>query len=344
MFIFKRDSKYQLEYFDEDENKKKRISTKCEKKKDALTFLSNFKESRKHQKKNTIVTLEKFQKKYESHTQITMSEGYNKNIKYAFGILIKHLGPDIPINKISPNILESFLIGRYLTAKYATALAHRTLKSAFRKAVQWNYIDSNPLQKVKLPKIPQNKPVFITNVEFNNILIKEENPTLRDIYTFAFFSGCRINEILNLKWSCIDFLSKNVSIKNTEDFTTKNKSERIIPLHRTLLDLLQNRIAQTRNRKTDDYVFTNSKGRKFRVDTVSKWFKESVRSAAKETQLDKSIHFHSLRHSFASCLVQKGVSIYEVSKLLGHADIKTTQIYAHLRSDDLRRAVDLLNS
>jgi len=50
-----------------------------------------------------------------------------------------------------------------------------------------------------------------------------------------------------------------------------------------------------------------------------------------------------LRHTFASWLVQKGVSIYEVSKLLGHADIKTTQIYAHLRSDDLRNAVKVLD-
>jgi site-specific recombinase XerD len=60
-------------------------------------------------------------------------------------------------------------------------------------------------------------------------------------------------------------------------------------------------------------------------------------------KMNSKLNFHSLRHTFASWLVQKGVSIYEVSKLLGHADIKTTQIYAHLRSDDLRDAVELLN-
>ena len=57
------------------------------------------------------------------------------------------------------------------------------------------------------------------------------------------------------------------------------------------------------------------------------------------SKINPRLNFHSLRHTFASWLVQKGVSIYEVSKLLGHADIKTTQIYAHLRSDDLRSAV-----
>lgn len=58
--------------------------------------------------------------------------------------------------------------------------------------------------------------------------------------------------------------------------------------------------------------------------------------------LNKKLNFHSLRHTFASWLVQRGVSIYEVSKLLGHADLKMTQIYAHLKQDNLETAVNKL--
>ena len=74
-------------------------------------------------------------------------------------------------------------------------------------------------------------------------------------------------------------------------------------------------------------------------DYISTNFKKAVRDA----DVIPELHFHSLRHGFASNLILKGVSIYEVSKLLGHADIKTTQIYAHLRSDDLQNAVDRLD-
>jgi len=343
MFIFKRNSYYHLEYFDEEENKLKRISTEHKRKQEALIFVSKFKESLLASKKPEFITLENFQKKYISFTEKTMSEGYNKNIKYAFGILVDHFGSEVPIKKISPNDLEYFLVNKFPEAKHATALTYRTLKSAFQKAIQWNYLEVNPLEKIKLPKIPQNKPIFISDIELRQIISYEQNETLKDIYFFAFYSGCRINEILNLKWNSIDFAERIISIRNDETFTTKSKKERIIPINNNLFENLKNRLPKVNKINNDAYVFLDSKGRKFRADTVSKWFKKTVKDAAKEIKIDTNIHFHTLRHSFASCLVQRGVSIYEVSKLLGHSDIKVTEIYAHLKPDNLRKAIDLLN-
>ncbi len=86
-------------------------------------------------------------------------------------------------------------------------------------------------------------------------------------------------------------------------------------------------------------IFSCVKAVDIQKDFISARFKKVVR----ECKLDDRYHFHSLRHTFASWLVQMGVPIYEVSKLLGHADIKTTQIYSHLRSNDLRDAVDSLD-
>jgi integrase len=343
MFIFKRDSNYHLEYFDEDENKIKRISTKCKKKSEALIFLSEFQKNIKSSKRPDFITIDNFGKKYLAFTKNAMSEGYNKNILYSFGLLKEHFGSECSLKKISSNDLESFLITKYPSAKYAASLAYRTLKSAFQKAVQWNYLDSNPLDKIKLPKIPQNKPVFISDIELRQIISYEQNHTLKDIYLFAFYSGCRINEILNLKWSCIDFSERIISIRNNETFTTKNKKERIIPISNYLFENLKNRLPKLNCINNDNYVFVDSKSKKFRADTVSKWFKKTVREASKKLALDSSIHFHTLRHSFASCLVQRNVSIYEISKLLGHSDIKVTEIYAHLKPENLRNAVELLN-
>jgi len=79
-------------------------------------------------------------------------------------------------------------------------------------------------------------------------------------------------------------------------------------------------------------------GIKLSVDFINKQFKKAVRAA----KLNDKIHFHTLRHSFASMLVQRGVSLYVVKELLGHEDLSTTQIYSHLQNQNLMDAVNLL--
>lgn len=73
-------------------------------------------------------------------------------------------------------------------------------------------------------------------------------------------------------------------------------------------------------------------------ESISKQFKKIVRNA----NLNDKIHFHTLRHSFASLLVQKGVSLYVVKELLGHEDLATTQIYSHLQKQNLKDAIGLI--
>ncbi len=77
---------------------------------------------------------------------------------------------------------------------------------------------------------------------------------------------------------------------------------------------------------------------KLNEDYASKHFKKAVRDSG----LNDNIHFHTLRHSFASRLIQKGASVFVVKELLGHEDIKTTQIYSHLKTENLAEAVNLL--
>ncbi len=80
-------------------------------------------------------------------------------------------------------------------------------------------------------------------------------------------------------------------------------------------------------------------GMKFNPTYASRSFKKCVRAF----ELDDKIHFHTLRHSFASNLAQRGVNLYVIQKLLGHSKITTTQIYSHLRTEDLVKAINELN-
>jgi site-specific recombinase XerD len=108
----------------------------------------------------------------------------------------------------------------------------------------------------------------------------------------------------------------------------------MIPLNQTAVGILSKR----KNLSNSNLVFTIN-GCRIQQDYIIHHFKKYIRKAG----LRDELHFHSLRHTFATRLVQKGVSIYKVSKLLGHADVKTTQIYASLMLYDLQNTVTLLD-
>ncbi|MCH6575131.1 MAG: tyrosine-type recombinase/integrase [Bacteroidetes bacterium] len=103
--------------------------------------------------------------------------------------------------------------------------------------------------------------------------------------------------------------------------------------------MMMDRFNKVNNVYNNDYIFYRVIGIKLNEDFVSKQFKLAVR----ETGLNDNIHFHTLRHSFASRLAQKGVSLFVIKELLGHEDLSTTQIYSHLQKDNLTQAVKVLD-
>jgi site-specific recombinase XerD len=199
MFIFKRNKYYHLEYTDED-GRLRRISTGEKKKKDALDFLSKFERGIKRNSKLIFITLEQFQVKYYTYTYQTMSKNYCRNIESSFKLLAQHFEGETPLKNIKMNQLESIFLKKFQKAKFSSALTYRTLKSAFQKAVQWNYITHNPINQIKLPKIPKNHPLFIDTSEFELLLSNEPDDTLKHLYTFAFYTGLRRNEIVHFQW------------------------------------------------------------------------------------------------------------------------------------------------
>lgn len=144
----------------------------------------------------------------------------------------------------------------------------------------------------------------------------------------------RLGEILNMQWAWIDKNQNLIIIKNSENFTTKSKKERIIPIHQKVKKILD----QQSINNVSSYVFNTGSVNCLNSEYVSKQFKKALRAA----KLNDDIHFHSLRHSFASNLVQRGVNLYVVKELLGHEDIKTTQVYSHLTQSSLSTAIAIL--
>ncbi|MCL5028619.1 MAG: tyrosine-type recombinase/integrase, partial [Bacteroidetes bacterium] len=125
--------------------------------------------------------------------------------------------------------------------------------------------------------------------------------------------------------------------KCTDDFLTKSKKERIVPMCEKVKSVLVSRF-NLGIHQPNEVVFCRIEGRKLHQETISKQFKDVVR----KSNLNEKIHFHSLRHSFASLLAQKGVSLYIIKELLGHEDLATTQVYSHLQKQNLRDAIHQL--
>lgn len=339
MFLYKRNGFYYLNYFDEFENRTRRISTRKRKKPEALKFLSNFQNELSAAKRNKYISLKQYKEEYIHLVGNTLSASYNKTIDYSFDKLISFLKDNVPLNKITSKDVETFISENFNKHKYGTALTYRTLKSAFNKAIDWNYIEANPFVRVRLPKIPKKNPMFINETELKSIIDSETNKDMKDFYLLAFHSGMRLSEIINLEWDGVDLIQRVIIVKNTDTFTTKSKKERTIPINETLYNMLIKRVPKVFSINKIKYVFEKCEGVKYNPFYVSKKFKKAV---LKTKGINHNIHLHNLRHSFASNLVAKGVSIFIVKELLGHKDITTTQIYSHLKIESLKEAVKLL--
>lgn len=189
---------------------------------------------------------------------------------------------------------------------------------------------------MKKPKPPEVMPLFFSEDEFNTLLSSVPIKDFRELCITALLSGLRLAELLNLRWNELDFTSKVIQVKNSETFTTKSRKNRIVPMSEELFRLMKGRKENIRNESA--FVFHNKKGKPLKEQTISQQFKKYVISAG----INDKIHFHSLRHSFATHLVKKGVPLFAIQKLLGHSTSKTTEIYSHLLPQQLHREVNIL--
>lgn len=331
MYISKGKSKNYFIYYRQPNGKKTRKSTGSKTKKEALAYFSIWSKELKNRRPSNIISLGELKKKFLASIEWNHTKGSYRHSRKCIERLIECLGEGINVNDITKQQVETFINNIYKTSQHTASLHLRHLKAIFNKAIDWNYLEKNPFKGIRL-RIATNNPIFISKDELKLIVEKELNPILSSIYTFAFYTGLRLSEITNLEWNDIDLNSRITSLKNKEGFTTKSKKERTIPISNVVYDILINL------NHNSNYVFTKD-GLKFNATYVSKSFKKCVIAS----NLNPKIHFHTLRHSFASNLVQRGANIYTIQKLLGHSNISTTQIYSHLNQGNLISAVDLLN-
>ena len=260
----------------------------------------------------------------------------SQNTKKSYAHSLKHLLPvfaEIPLKKITSERIERYMNDRETEGASPASINRELslLSVAFNNAIKWKWGKYNPCKGIeKLPEDNQ-RIKYLSATEVTK-LYAELPGSLKPIVTVARFTGLRISNILELTWDKVDLFRKVIVIGKT-----KNGEPLGIPMNDTVFKTLKG-LTKVRHDDTK-LVFPNKTGTHRCRHNVSKTFKRACKRAGIE-----DFRFHDLRHDFGSNLVQRGIDIYSVAKLMGHKDIRMTQRYSHLSPEKLRNDIAVLDA
>lgn len=216
----------------------------------------------------------------------------------------------------------------------ATANRHLACISAiYSKAISWGIVSVNPAQGVKKFKENNQKTDYLTPDEIQRLvaaMADEPNEVAVSAIKFLLFSGLRRQEALSGKWENVNFLSRTMYLP-----TTKSGRDRHVPLNDSAMAVL----TELKAKATSEWIFPGKDPRKPYVNLK----KPLDRLLAAAGLQHRRLYPHLLRHTYATLLVSNGVSLYLVSKLLGHASVGVTQRYAHLSTETLRESSQVVS-
>jgi integrase len=334
---------YYLWYFSDD-GKKHKLSTRCRKKGDALKFLVSFQKDQ-HERKLEAQRkrVSEYFSEFLSYAEGNLSRGTVKIYQATLRHFLEIIG-NVPLLALSPQHFDMYKTRRLHALKrnnrgkvkpVTVNIELRALRACLNTAFRWKLIPNNPFAGQKLVPLSEELPLFFTKEDFQRLLGAIDEVWLKEVVIFATLTGLRRSELTNLRWQDVDLQRKIILIQSNPTFKTKHGKKRVLPLNDMAFRMLQ-----AKYEKQDcENVFTLN-GQKIFADWLTHAFKKAVIGAK---LANDRLHFHSLRHTFASWLVQDGVSLYEVQRLLGHSSSKMTEIYSHLQPEQLHNVVNRIS-
>ena len=213
-----------------------------------------------------------------------------------------------------------------------------SLRSFYKFLLREEYIGQNPFTKVRTPKLDKRLPVFLEETEIDSILsLPDSTPLgLRDqaVLELLYATGCRVSELAGLQLDNLDLSGLFVLLHG------KGNKERIVPFGHTCQGAFLKYFSQSRaplmekyHVKEHRYVFINNRGGVLTDRSVRRILDKYVQKLA----LQKNISPHTIRHTFATHLLEHGADLRAVQELLGHASLSTTQIYTHITNERISK-------
>jgi len=183
-------------------------------------------------------------------------------------------------------------------------------------------------ERIPLAKNKTKLPVVLSKEEISKMIEITTNLKHKLVLMFLYYAGLRLDEVINLDWQDIDFEREVIHIKKA-----KGEKERVVFLHKKLKEMLKIYGIDKKG-----LVFKSQMGKKYNKRTIQ----QIVHNTAKKAGIEKKVTPHTLRHSFATHLLEAGVDIRYIQQLLGHKSLRTTQIYTHVANKDIKNLANLL--
>lgn len=237
---------------------------------------------------------------------------------------------------ISADILEEYVsyMNKQPYASSSIARKVAAVKSFFNYLFSKNIISENPTAKIDSPKVKKRLPQTLSSEDVERLLkapARKKTPkNLRDtaLLTMLYSTGMRVTEVVSLKMEDVDLEQTILHCPG------RDSENRELPFDESTKDILTSYLSEGRpylaKDKSEQALFLNHRGQQLTRQGL--WL--IIKAYAKEANLSKEVTPHTLRHSFAAHKLKSGSKLQEVQRLLGHANISTTQIYTQLTEED----------
>ena len=235
--------------------------------------------------------------------------------------------------KVYMYTIQNFLVSEKSPRDFLlhyTEHSHATIRSVYfaLKFFSENVLNQPFDEKIPLAKKSSKLPSVLNKEEVNNLFNVTYNLKHRLVLMLLYYTGMRLHELIHLHWEDFDFDRGTIHLK-----ITKGSKDRVVFFHEKVKNIIQ-----SFNLQKTGLVFTSNQGKKYNQRCIQM----IVRQAARKAGISKKATPHTLRHSFATHLLEAGADIRSIQQLLGHKNLQTTLIYTHIANKDIKRLADLL--
>lgn len=213
-----------------------------------------------------------------------------------------------------------------------------TAKAFLQQEYIKGHIGRNPMLHIKNVRVEKRKADYFSIAELKAFFNQEMDEAYRHAFMGFLLTGMRFSELANLTWSDVDLKALTIHIHSHDGFITKtHNAERVIPIGADLFKLLS---MIHGNNNGNGLVFLSPKGHILR----ERHLLSKCKAIAELAKIESKVTIHKFRHTYATMLIHRGVSIQNIKELLGHASVVQTEIYAHNKADHLHNDVSKLDN